>query len=413
MKTIIIIGAGAAGIMAALQAAENGADKVILLERNEKIGRKLMITGKGRCNITNTAELETFIKNIPGNGKFLYSAFKNFFNNDAIDFFEKIGVVTKIERGGRVFPQSDKAADVVNGLKDALYDHKVDLRLNAKAAKIIVEDGRVTGVRMDDGTVIQADAVILAAGGSSYPLTGSDGCGVHLAQEAGHKIKELHPALVPLESDTDWVTTLQGLSLRNVRVTVFTNGKKSDEMFGEMMFTHFGVTGPIILSLSRKIAVDLAKKKKVYLSINLKPALSPEQIDARLQRDFQKYIHKQMKNAMVDLLPHRLIPIVLDLSYIDNEKYADQITKKERLQLGQTLRSLSFDITRPRPLAEAIVTCGGVNVKEVDPKTMQSKLVSGLYFAGEVLDIDGYTGGFNLQAAFSMGYTAGKMAAEQ
>lgn len=395
--------------MAAIQAAANN-NKVILLEKNTKLGKKLMITGKGRCNITNIADLSEFIKNIPGNGKFLYSAFKNFFNDDVVNFFEALGVPTKVERGGRVFPQSDRAIDVVTALADKLYDSKVELRLNTKVERIIVEDGLVTGIKMSDGNILKADAVILAAGGASYPGTGSDGSGLKLAQAVGHKIMPLHPALVPLVSEEAWVRDLQGLSLRNVRVSVFTDNKKTDEMFGEMMFTHFGVTGPIILSMSRQIALDVASGKKIYLSINLKPALTPEKLEARIQRDFQKYTRKQIKNAMIDLLPHRLIPVVLNFAYIDTEKFVNAITKKERLRLVNALQKLSFDIHGVRPIAEAIVTGGGVHVKEIDTKTMQSKLVNGLFFAGEVIDIDGYTGGFNLQAAFSMGYTAGIMA---
>lgn len=409
MKTIVVIGAGPAGMMAAIQAAANN-NKVILLEKNTKLGKKLMITGKGRCNITNIADLSEFIKNIPGNGKFLYSAFKNFFNDDVVNFFEALGVPTKVERGGRVFPQSDRAIDVVTALADKLYDSKVELRLNTKVERIIVENGLVTGIKMSDGNILKADAVILAAGGASYPGTGSDGSGLKLAQAVGHKIMPLHPALVPLVSEEAWVRDLQGLSLRNVRVSAFTDNKKTDEMFGEMMFTHFGVTGPIILSMSRQIALDVASGKKIYLAINLKPALTPEKLEARIQRDFQKYTRKQIKNAMIDLLPHRLIPVVLNFAYIDAEKFVNAITKKERLRLVNALQKLSFDIHGVRPIAEAIVTGGGVHVKEIDPKTMQSKLVNGLFFAGEVIDIDGYTGGFNLQAAFSMGYTAGIMA---
>ncbi|MDQ0203747.1 BaiN/RdsA family NAD(P)/FAD-dependent oxidoreductase [Pectinatus haikarae] len=411
MKNIVIIGAGPAGMMAAVQASAAD-NKVILLEKKDRPGRKLMITGKGRCNITNTADLSGFMKNIPGNGKFLYSAFKNFFNEDVIDFFQQIGVPTKVERGGRVFPQSDKAADVVKALTDKMYDCQVEMRFNTDVEKIISHDGKIKGVKIKDD-VIEADAVVLAAGGASYPVTGSDGSGAKLAREAGHNIISLQPALVPLVSDDEWVKSLQGLSLRNVRVSVFTDEKKSAEMFGEMMFTHFGVTGPIVLSLSRQIVLSLAEKKKVYLAVNLKPALTPEQLNARIQRDFKKYTRKQVKNAMIDLLPHRLIPIVLDLAYIDGDKSVDEITKKERIHLTETLQKLPFDIEKARPLPEAIVTCGGVNVKEIDPKTMQSKLLEGLFFAGEVTDIDGYTGGFNLQAAFSMGYTAGIMAGKQ
>ncbi|WP_196594679.1 BaiN/RdsA family NAD(P)/FAD-dependent oxidoreductase [Pectinatus sottacetonis] len=408
MKKILVIGAGAAGIMAAIEAAKTA--EVTLVEQKDKIGRKLMITGKGRCNITNTADLTTFIKNIPGNGKFLYSAFKNFFNDDVVKFFTTIGVKTKVERGGRVFPKSDSAFDVVNGLKNKLYDSNISLLLNTRVARLILKDNCVTGIETWAGKIILADAVILCAGGASYPLTGSDGSGIKLAQEVGHTITPLTPALVPLESDAPWIKGIQGLSLRNVKLSVFTNNKKSDELFGEMMFTHFGVTGPIILSASRAIALNMNKGKKVYLSVNLKPALNSHQVDLRIQRDFEKYKHKQVKNAMTDLLPHKLIPIILDLSYIDAEKSVSEVTKKERRQLAVILQNLSFDITKTRPLAEAIVTCGGIRVKEINPQTMQSKLVKNLYFAGEVLDIDGYTGGFNLQAAFSMGYTAGQMA---
>jgi len=405
MKNIIIVGAGAAGIIAAITAAQNGA-KVTLLEQKDRIGRKLMITGKGRCNITNTADKNTFIKNIPGNGKFLYSAFDSFFNEETVELFNNIGVQTKVERGGRIFPQSDSAVDVVDRLKKKIYELDVNLRLNTKVTKLIIKDAKITGVQTIHNEILKADAVIMTAGGASYPLTGSDGSGFVLAQQAGHTIKDLTPSLVPLESDIPWVKTLQGLSLRNVRLTVFIDNKKSEDVFGEMMFTHFGVTGPLILSVSRKIAMALKKNKDVYLSINLKPALTPEQIDARIQRDFIKYTKKQIKNAMVDLLPHKMIPIILDLAYIDGNKQVNDFTKKERMQLVEILRNLPVDVTKTRPLAEAIVTCGGVNVKELNPKTMQSKLIDNLYFAGEIIDVDGYTGGFNLQAAFSMGYVA-------
>lgn len=409
MKKVTVIGGGPAGMMAAVQAAANGAE-VTLLERNNKLGKKLMITGKGRCNITNSADLNDFIQNTPGNGKFLYSAYHNFFNDDIVNFFEKLNVPVKTERGGRIFPQSDRAADVVEGFARKLYDSSVQVRLNTKAEKILIKDNTVSGIKTERG-IIETDALILAAGGACYPLTGSDGSGIKMARLAGHTIVPLHPALVPLTSPDEWVKSLSGLSLRNIRLSIFTNGKKTDEMFGEMMFTHFGVTGPIILSLSRAVALALADGKKIYATINLKPALTPEKLDARLVRDFQKYARKQIKNAMIDLLPHRLIPIVLDLAYIDEEKNISEVSKKERAKLVEILQALPFDINGTRPMAEAIVTGGGVSVKEIDPKTMQSKLVRDLFFAGEVTDIDAYTGGFNLQAAFSMGYAAGTAAA--
>lgn len=412
MRTIIVIGAGPAGMMAAMQAA-NSDNKIILLERNEKLGRKLAITGKGRCNITNSADLPEFIKNIPGNGKFLYSVFHCFFKEDIMKFFEEHHVPVKIERGGRVFPKSDKAHDVVNALANAMFDAGVEVRLKTKAEKLLLTNGAISGVQLGSGEQLHADALILAAGGSSYPVTGSDGIGVKLAQMAGHHITPLYPALVPLVSDDEWVKSLQGLSLRNVRVRLYANGKKVEELFGEMMFTHFGVTGPIILSMSRNAVRRIAKGEKLHLSINLKPALSVEKLLARVQRDFQKYTRKEIKNAMVDLLPHRLIPIVLDLAFIDARKSVNEISKKECMRLVHILQNLDVDIKGPRPLKEAIVTCGGVNIKEIDPKSMRSKLVNNLYFAGEVIDVDGFTGGYNLQAAFSMGYVAGMSASEE
>lgn len=405
MKRVIVIGGGAAGMMAAIQAAQNGAS-VLLLEKNNRVGRKLSITGKGRCNITNAADISEIIKNIPGNGKFLNSVLRAFNSTDVINFFESIGVKTKVERGNRVFPVSDKASDVVNALICRMTELGVELRTSSKVTDILIENNRVTGVQLDD-KVEYADIVILAVGGASYPATGSTGDGFKMAEKLGHTVTKILPALVPLETEETFVKDLQGLSLRNVKVTLLADNKKIAEEFGEMLFTHFGVSGPIILTLSRKAAFLLDESKNVEISVNLKPALTPEQVAARVLRDFDKYKRKSAKNALVDLLPNTLIPIVLDLAYIDEDKHIDSVTQVERRRLVETLRDFRMTITKTRPIEEAIVTAGGVSTKEINPKTMESKLIKGLYFAGEVVDVDGFTGGFNLQAAFSMGYAAG------
>ena len=406
MKKIIVIGAGPAGMMAAIKAAENGAD-VTLLEKMKRPGKKMLITGKGRCNITNAATVPEIIKNIHGNGKFLNSSLRAYDNEDVIYFFESQGVPTKVERGQRVFPVSDKAQDVVDAMVHKLHELGVKIETDSSAAEILAQDGSVKAVKLQSGASMKADAVILCTGGASYPGTGSTGDGYKMAAKLGHTLVDIRPSLVPLETEEDWVKSVQGLSLRNVKATLLVDGEKKNDMFGEMMFTHFGVTGPIILSLSRAATEALQADSFVELELNLKPALAEDVLDARLQRDFAKYQRKQLVNAMVDLLPHKLIEPVLDAAFLAPDKPVHQVTAEERHRLGQTMQHLPLTITQARPIAEAIVTAGGISVKEINPKTMESKLVKGLYFAGEVVDVDAYTGGYNLQAAFSMGAAAG------
>lgn len=413
MKKVVIIGGGAAGMMAAVAAARGGA-AVVLLEKMPELGRKVLITGKGRCNITNDCDLEGFIRNMPGNGQFLYSALHAFTNRDITAFLAEQGVPVKVERGGRVFPVSDKAADVVAAFRRALTALGVEVRTAEAVREITVRDGSVRGVVTARGSAVAAEAVIVATGGASYPGTGSSGDGYRMAGALGHAIVPLKPSLVPLEVAEEWVAELQGLSLKNVAAAVVADGRKEAEEFGEMLFTHFGLSGPIILSLSNKVSEIKAKRPtaEILLNINLKPALSAETLDKRLQRDFTQFSRKQFKNSLSDLLPAKLIDVIIDLSHIDPDKPVHQITKEERTRLAALLRELSFTITGTRPLAEAIVTAGGVDTREINPSRLESKLITGLFFAGEVIDIDGYTGGFNLQAAFSTGYLAGRRAAE-
>lgn len=407
MKKILVIGAGPAGMMAAIKAAENGAE-VTVLEKMKKPGRKMMITGKGRCNITNAADVPEIIRKIHGNGRFLNSSIRAFDNQDVICFFEGQGVPTKVERGNRVFPVSDKAQDAVDAMVHRLHELGVTIETEVTVHDLLMQDGHIAGVRTKTGAVYQADAVIVCVGGASYPGTGSTGDGYAMAQAVGHTIEPVRPSLVPLVTEDEWVKDVQGLSLRNVRGTLYVDGEKMQEMFGEMMFTHYGVTGPIILSMSRMASEYLFDKEHfVELSINLKPALSQEQLDARIRRDFEKYQRKQLGNALADLLPHKLIGPVLDAAYLAADKPVHQITGAERHRLLETLQNLTLVISGTRPIEEAIVTAGGVSVKEINPKTMESKRVPGLYFAGEVVDVDAYTGGYNLQAAFSMGAAAG------
>ena len=412
MAKVIVIGGGAAGLLAGIAAAQNGAQTTII-EKMRRPGKKMLITGKGRCNITNNCDLQEIIKNIPGNGRFLNSALRRFTNQDIVQLLEDNGLPTKVERGGRVFPVSDKAVDVVDTLVKIFKDYGGRLLLDTKVKSIAAEFGKIKGVVTEDGQRFDADAVILAAGGSSYPGTGSDGSGVKLAKAVGHSIVPLKPCLVPLESDSPYIPDLQGLSLRNIEGTVYAEGKKIGAEFGEMLFTHFGVSGPIILSLSKCVAEAIAAgAQDIELYIDLKPALDKDKLDARLQRDFVQYSRKQMANGMKDLLPQRLIAPVLDEAFIDEEKSVNQLSRAERQRIVDVLKAFVVPITGTRPLAEAIVTAGGVSLKEIDPKTMESKLVKGLFIAGEVMDIDGYTGGYNLQAAFSTGYAAGTFAAQ-
>ena len=409
---IIVIGAGAAGLMAAGQAAARGA-RVTVLEKNDQPGKKLLITGKGRCNITNTEEMPDFIKYIPGNGQFLYSALARFNNRELVDFFNGLGLETKVERGGRVFPVSDRAGDVVKALVGFCRTQGVEFEYSASVTDIKAPDGHVTSVKLKDGREFVCDAAILATGGASYPGTGSTGDGYRMAEKLGHVIVTPKPALVPLETAEEWVQELQGLSLKNVEATAFNGGKKVGSEFGEMLFTHFGISGPIILTLSRKVTQFLDKGEGVQIKINLKPALTPEQLDARIQRDFISFANKQFSNSLHELLPKSLIPVMIKLSGIPGDKPVHQVAREERQKLAELLQGLVVTVTGTRPLREAIVTAGGVSVKEINPQTMESKLVQGLYFAGELVDVDAYTGGFNLQAAFSMGYAAGINAVAQ
>ena len=404
-KKVVVVGAGAAGLLAAGKASERGHD-VILLEKNDRIGKKILISGKGRCNITNSTDVEGLIENTPGNGYFLYSSFYNFSNTDLINLLDDLGLKTKVERGGRVFPVSDKAHDVVETLHKYIEKNNVKLWTNAPVQGIETKNGAVSGVVLKNGKTVQGDAVIIATGGASYPGTGSTGDGYEMAKNLGHKVNDLKPSLVPLVAEEPWIKELQGLSLRNISITMINSkGKKVYSDFGEMLFTHFGVSGPVILSGSRHI-LDY-DYRDIKLVIDLKPALSEEKLDDRVQRDFEKNSRRQFKNSLDDLLPQKLIPVIVKLSGIHPEKYVNQITKEERRRLVKQLKNLELTITGSRSLKEAIVTAGGVCTDEINPSTMESKLIKGLYFAGEVIDVDAYTGGFNLTIAFSTGYLAG------
>lgn len=406
MKRVVIIGGGAAGLMAAVIAGREGA-QVTLLEKMNYLGKKMGITGKGRCNVTNAAPMSEFIKNTPGNGKFLYGAYERFSNQDLLQLLNEAGLETKVERGGRVFPASDSALDVRNTFMKLLKSYGVDVHLEEGAQEIIVEDGRVAAVKTKNETY-PADAVLIATGGKSYPATGSTGDGYNLANKLGHKVTDIRPSLVPIVTEEVWVKDLMGLSLRNVELFVVAKNKVQAKMFGEMMFTHFGITGPIVLSLSHTVGKLMRKKNigTIGLDINLKPALSVEKLDKRIQKDFELYSKKQLINGLKDLLPQRLIPLVIQLADLDPHKPINQISKAERDSLVYIIQHLPLTVKGLRPVEEAIVTAGGLSLKEFNPKTMESKLVLGLYGAGEVLDIDAFTGGYNLQAAFSTGYVA-------
>lgn len=411
VQDVIVIGAGAAGLMAAGQAASTGA-KVLLLEKKEMPGRKIAISGKGRCNLTNAENVSDFIRNYPGNGRFLNGILREFDNVRLREFFAHYGVESKVERGGRVFPVSDDAEAVVQALLHFIDEAGVELKTNQTVEEILIKNGKVEGVKLTSNSIIKAGAVITCTGGSSYPGTGSTGDGYRFAERLGHHLISPRASLVPLRTAEKWVQEVQGLSLRNVEASLWYGGKKQKTEFGEMLFTHFGVSGPIILTLSRWAGEAILKGEKVELQINLKPALTSEQLDLRLQRDFQKYSNKQFKNALDELLPQSLIPVIIQLSQIPPERVIHQITREERKRLVQLLQGLKLTVLGTLPLAAAIVTAGGVDVKEIDPKTLASKRIPGLYWAGEVVDVDGVTGGYNLQAAFAMGYRAGRAAAK-
>lgn len=418
---VIVIGGGPAGMLSAISSAKSGND-VTILEKMDMLGKKLLITGKGRCNITSSIPIEDFIKNIPGNGMFMFSSFNNFNNQDIIELLKKEGVETKVERGNRVFPISDKSQDVQKALIRAVKKLGVSIKLNARVEDILVnENNEVYGVKANvDGKKeeIKADKIILATGGKSYPGTGSTGDGYKLAEKLGHTITKIRPSLVPLTANERkglaMCKSMQGLSLRNVEIKIkdISKNKVVYEDFGEMLFTHFGVSGPTILSgsahlLRYKNVDELLDTGKIVLSIDLKPALSEEKLDDRILRDFNEEKNKEFKNSLDKLLPQKMINTIVELSGIMPSKKVNEITKKERLNLVRILKNLEIEISGFRPIEEAIITSGGVNIKEINPKTMESKIVKGLYFAGEIIDVDAYTGGFNLQIAYSTGYTAG------
>lgn len=409
MKKVIVIGGGAAGMMAACMAAVEGAH-VTLLEKNEKTGKKIYITGKGRCNLTNACQREEFLENVITNPKFLYSAFAQLDNQAVMNFFEKAGCRLKTERGDRVFPVSDHSSDVIATLNGELKKNRVQVMLHTEVSELLLEEGSIKGVLLSDGKKLHADAVIIATGGRSYESTGSTGDGYRFAKQAGHTIKDLRPSLVPFVVKEEWCKKLQGLSLKNVAVTLKKEKKKIYEGFGEMLFTHFGVSGPLILSASSFYTAKY-NGQEALLTIDLKPAMDREQLDKRILRDFEENAGKQFKNALDKLLPAKLIPVMVELSGIDPHKKTNEVTKKERSRLLELFKELKLTVNGCRGYGEAIITGGGVNVKEIDPKTMGSRLVNGLYFAGEVMDVDALTGGFNLQIAWSTGALAGKSAA--
>lgn len=423
---VVVIGGGPAGMMAAIASAEQG-NYVILIEKMSSLGRKLLITGKGRCNITSSLDMNEFIKNTPGNGRFLFSCYQEFTNQDIIDFLKKQGLDVKEERGNRIFPVTDKSLDVLKAFTKRLKELNISIKYNTSVEEILVEDNKVIGVKINDkelskdarnaeNKIIEADKVILATGGKSYPLTGSTGDGYELAKKLGHTITAIKPSLVPLETHNKKVCQeMQGLSLRNVKIQLkdVEKNKVIYEEQGEMLFTHFGVSGPTILSSSAHLVrykniEEKFAEKKIVLSIDFKPALTEEKLDARLLRDFDKQKNKQYKNSLDELLPQKLIPIVVERSKINLNKKVNEITKEERRNLVKLLKHFELEIKQFRPIDEAIITSGGVSIKEINPKTMASKLVEGLYFAGEIIDVDSYTGGFNLQIAYSTGYVAGK-----
>lgn len=403
---VVVIGGGASGMIAAGTAGSLGKN-VLLFEKNDKLGKKLYITGKGRCNITNTASLDDFLKNVPKNSKFLYSVLNNYTNQDIIHLLKTLGLKTKVERGGRVFPVSDKSSDVIKCFEKYLQINNVSVKLNSKVASIIHKNNIITGVKLTNGEVINTNSIVIATGGLSYPMTGSDGDGYKFAKKLGHKVIDLYPSLVPLVVKEEYVKELQGLTLKNVTVQLESNGKTLFKEFGEMLFTHFGLSGPLILSASYFAVEAMKKGKEVRIVIDLKPYMNYDELDKRLLKDFELFANKKFKNSLNNLLPQKIIPTIISLSGISELKTVNQISKEERKKLAIILKNLDFEIINTRPVSEAIVTSGGVSVKEINPKTMESKLIKGLYFAGEVIDVNAFTGGFNLQIAFSTGYVAG------
>ena len=417
---VAVIGGGPAGMMAAISARKKG-NEVYLIEKNGRLGKKLLITGKGRCNITSSLDIKDFIQNIPGNGKFLYSAFDNYTNNDIINFLKEHGVGVKEERGNRIFPVSDKSMDVLNAFEKELKKKNVKIKLNTRVVGIDTENGRVESLTYENENgqlkKLTADKIILATGGKTYSSTGSTGDGYEIAQKLGHTVTKIRPSLVPLTAtgkSLNICKDLQGLSLKNVGIKLIdsTKNKVIYEDFGEMLFTHFGVSGPTILSASAhllryKNIDELLKNNKINLVIDFKPALQIEKLDARIQRDFAEEKNKEYKNSLNNLLPQKLINTIVELSQINPNKQVNEVTREERINLAKLLKNFTITISGFRPIEEGIVTSGGISIKEINPKTMESKIVEGLYFAGEVIDVDAYTGGFNLQIAYSTGYTAG------
>ena len=417
---VIVVGGGPAGMMSAITAAENG-NEVLIIEKNSTFGKKLLITGKGRCNITSSLYMSDFIKNTPGNGMFLYSAFQNYTNTDIIEFLRKQGLEVKEERGNRIFPVTDKSIDVLNCFEKRIKELNIKYMLNTTVEKILIKNYEVLGLRTNR-EIIKAEKIILATGGKSYPLTGSTGDGYRIgstgdgyriASELGHKITPIRPSLVPLEIyEKEECKKLQGLSLKNVKIKIEEDKKVIYEDFGEMLFTHFGISGPTILSGSAHLVRyknidEKLKNKNIKLSIDLKPALTEEQLDDRILRDFKEFKNKQFKHSLDKLLPQKMLPVIIEQSKIEPEKRVNEVTKEERKRLITLLKNFEITIKGFRPVEEAIITSGGINIKEINPKTMESKLIKGLYFAGEIIDVDAYTGGFNLQIAYSTGYTAG------
>lgn len=405
MSKVIVVGGGAAGMFAAYFAAQNG-HTVTLLEKNEKLGKKIYITGKGRCNITNSSDMEVLFQNVMSNRKFLYSAFYSFDNQQVMSFFENHGLEIKVERGNRVFPVSDHSSDVIQTLAKALKQVGVRVMLHTEVSRLLVEEDRIAGVGFKDHTKMEADAVVLATGGMSYPSTGSTGDGYRFASETGHKLVPCTPSLVPFECKEAWITELQGLSLKNTAITIFNGKKKLYEDFGEMLFTHFGVSGPMILSASGFISAKQLQNE-LQLVMDLKPALTEEQLDKRVLRDFEENINKVFKNVVGKLLPSKLVPIIIDLCGIPEVKKVNEISREERQRFVHLVKHLSCTITGVRGWNEAIITKGGVSVKEINPSTMESKKIKGLFMCGELLDLDALTGGYNLQIAWSTGYLAG------